>query len=202
VGALVREALEHAPADRPYFDSEHGPIHFFKDKKRTLPEAFDDEYFRHIQWAHLASGGAGGGMRWPNRNPHVLTPGMRRAQRSLAGFLPLIEWSTFRRRNLNDEAQATGPARTFACGDDRQAVAWLLRTDAEEASSGRLRADILPLQLGLDIPGLRDGPYVVTPWDTIAGRPGEPFRAEGRDGVLPLHGLTIASDLALAVRPA
>ena len=29
-----------------------------------------------MSWAHLASGGAGGGMRWPNRHPHVLTSGM------------------------------------------------------------------------------------------------------------------------------
>ncbi|TIL77742.1 MAG: hypothetical protein E5Y81_12695, partial [Mesorhizobium sp.] len=43
----------------------------------TSPE-LPTEYFRHLQWAHLAAGGAGGGMRWPNRSPHVLTPGMRR----------------------------------------------------------------------------------------------------------------------------
>jgi len=40
----------------------HGPIHAFKERGRTLDEAFDDEYFRHIQWAHFASGGAGS---WP-----------------------------------------------------------------------------------------------------------------------------------------
>lgn len=63
VGRLIRAALAEAAIGRPVFDSEHGPIHTFKDRKRTLPEPFDDEYFRHIQWAHLASGGAGGGMR-------------------------------------------------------------------------------------------------------------------------------------------
>ena len=73
VARLMRTAVIEAAPGRPVFDSEHGPIHSFKDKKRTLPPAFDDEYFRHIQWAHLASGGAGGGMRWPNRHPHVLT---------------------------------------------------------------------------------------------------------------------------------
>ena len=76
---LVGEALAEITDGRPFFDTEHGPIHTFKDTASTLPEAFDDEYFRHIQWTHLASGGAGGGMRWPNRNPHTLTPGMRRA---------------------------------------------------------------------------------------------------------------------------
>jgi mannan endo-1,4-beta-mannosidase len=54
-GRLVREALAEIADARPFFDSEHGPIHTFKDHDRTLEEAFDDEYFRHIQWAHLAS---------------------------------------------------------------------------------------------------------------------------------------------------
>jgi mannan endo-1,4-beta-mannosidase len=86
-GRLVREALAEIDDGRPFLDSEHGPIHAFKDRHCTLPEDFDDEYFRHMQWAHLASGGAGGGMRWPNRHPHQLTPGMRAAPlaRAVAG---------------------------------------------------------------------------------------------------------------------
>ena len=127
VGRLVREALAEITDGRPFFDSEHGPIHTYKDHGRTLPEAFDNEYFRHIQWAHLASGGAGGGMRWPNRDPHTLTPGMREAQAALARFLPLVDWTTFQRRpvdvTVNDPAVAV-----FACGDERQLVVWLLRT--------------------------------------------------------------------------
>ena len=118
-GRLVREALAEIADARPFFDSEHGPIHTFKDHDTTLNEAFDDEYFRHIQWAHLASGAAGGGMRWPNRHPHVLTPGMRRAQKGLADFLPLIDWPRFRRRNLNSEVVSLHRnLAAFACGDD------------------------------------------------------------------------------------
>jgi mannan endo-1,4-beta-mannosidase len=202
VGELVREALGHTPRSRPFFDSEHGPIHFHKDKKRTLPEPFDDEYFRHIQWAHLASGGAGGGMRWPNRKPHVLTAGMRRAQKAMAGFLPLIDWPAFRRRNLNEEACATGPVRVFACGDDRQAVAWLLRTDTLDPSTGRLRHDVPAIAVDLALPCLRPGAYRVTPWNTAEGRPGEPVTAEARDGTLTLAVPPFVADLALAVRAA
>lgn len=36
---------------------------------RSASADFDDEYFRHIQWAHLASGGAGGGMLDPEAAP-------------------------------------------------------------------------------------------------------------------------------------
>ena len=123
VGRLVREALAEIGDDRPFLDSEHGPIHSFKDHGITLPEAFDDEYFRHLQWAHLASGGAGGGMRWPNRDPHQLTPGMRQAQRGLADFLPLIDWRRFRRRPLHGRAVTDiEGVHLFACGDQGQAV--------------------------------------------------------------------------------
>jgi mannan endo-1,4-beta-mannosidase len=49
-GRLIREALAEITDTRPLFDSEHGPIHTFKDHGVTLPDAFDDEYFRHMQW--------------------------------------------------------------------------------------------------------------------------------------------------------
>jgi mannan endo-1,4-beta-mannosidase len=55
---MMRAAIGATTDQRPVFDSEHGPIHAFLNRHRMLPEAFDDEYFRHIQWAHLASGGA------------------------------------------------------------------------------------------------------------------------------------------------
>jgi mannan endo-1,4-beta-mannosidase len=121
VGHLMDEALGEIRDDRPFFESEHGPIHTFKDHRVTLPAAFDDEYFRHIQWAHVASGGAGGGMRWPNRHPHALTPGMREAQRVLAEFLPLVDWRAFRRRVHNDrivvrDAASGVPLRLASAG--------------------------------------------------------------------------------------
>ena len=126
VGRLVGEATAQTPRERPLFDSEHGPIHTFKDHRRTLPEPFDDEYFRHMQWTHCASGGAGGGMRWPNRHPHSLTAGMRAAQRALSAFLPLFDWRHFRRRNRSAEVRVESPAlRALARGDEAQVVAWL-----------------------------------------------------------------------------
>ena len=139
MGRIVRESLAEIRDARPFLDTEHGPIHRFKDFRVTLPELFDEEYFRHMQWAHLASGGAGGGMRWPNRHPHSLTPGMRLAQLAMARFLPEVEWLRFGRVCVNDELRVRDEAgkvvpkkrlARFGCASGDQAVVYLLRRDA------------------------------------------------------------------------
>jgi mannan endo-1,4-beta-mannosidase len=185
----------------PFLDSEHGPIHAFKDKHTTLPEPFDDEYFRHMQWAHFASGAAGGGMRWPNRRPHVLTEGMRRAQLSLSRFLPLIDWPALRRVNLNRDVKVLGPAvAPFACGDRDQAIVWLLRTDTL-GPAGMLDKSASPITPTLRIPGLATGRYVATAWDTETGAPVSSFAAESADGRMMLEIPPFRADVALAIRP-
>jgi len=195
---IVRESLAEIRDSWPFLDTEHGPIHSFKDKKKTLPEPFDDEYFRHIAWAHLASGGAGGGMRWPNRHPHVLTAGMRRAQRAMADFLPLVEWAQFERRNLNEEITAEG-FHPFGCGDAQQAVVWLLRKE-HLAADGRLRTDGAPLSTHIRVPGLAAGAYRITGWDTQAGRPVEEHVASAENGALAFTPDPIMADRAFAIR--
>ena len=128
VGRLLQAAVAEAGL-RPVLDTEHGPIHSFKDRKRTLPEAFDDRYFHNIQWAHFASGGAGGGMRWLNRQPRKLTHGMRRAQLAPSRVVATIDCTNFRRRNLNAEIVVADHAfAVFASGDRDQTLIWLLRT--------------------------------------------------------------------------
>ena len=202
MGRIVRESLLEIRDRRPFLDSEHGPIHTFKDRRRTLPEAFDDEYFRHLQWAHLASGGAGGGMRWPNRKPHVLTAGMRRAQAALTGFLPLIDWPRFARGNLNEEVEASGAAvARFACGDAAQAVVWLLRTDTLPRVRGlkMLRRDVAPVAVQLRVPGLSPGRYRVTAWDTREGATLGERVAEADGAGLAVETPPFIADLALAV---
>ena len=201
VGRLMADALGEIVDQRPLFDSEHGPIHTFKDKGITLPEPFDNEYFRHTSWAHLASGGTGGGMRWPNRNPHALTPGMRRMQRAMAGFLPLVDWQRFGRRCLNEElrVESEGVA-ALGCGDADQAVLYLLRTGAL-LEDGRVDP-----QLGeparVLVPGLSNGPFKALLWDTSQGRTlGEAevrSIAEGACVEVP----RFRADLAIAVRRA
>ena len=200
-GRIVREALSKIPDGRPFMDSEHGPIHAFKDKHRRLFEPFDDEYFRHMQWAHFASGGAGGGMRWPNRNPHVLTHGMRVAQRGLAGFLPLIDWGNFRRANLNREIRVLGAeVACFGCGDESQAVVWLLRRKTLDAK-GMVNRSAAAVAPQLEIPGLSAGRYSVTAWNTAEGRRQAVLELEhAGTGPLCLACPPLVTDLALAVR--
>jgi mannan endo-1,4-beta-mannosidase len=203
VARLMRQALSETPADRPFFDSETGPIHAFKDHHRTLPEPFDDEYFRHMQWAHFAGGGAGGGMRWPNRNPHSLTPGMRMAQRALARFLPLIDWRRFRRRNLNAEIELAGgdrngSVRFAACGDPSQAVVWMIRTDTV-GPDGMLRRDVTPLQPRIEVPGLDRGRYRIIAWNTSEGVAIGECTCAHRGGALQVDVPPLVADLALAI---
>jgi hypothetical protein len=199
MGDIVRDSLAEIDDMRPFLDTEHGPIHTFKDKKKTLPDTFDDEYFRHLSWAHLASGGAGGGMRWPNRNPHVLTPGMRIAQKHMAGFVPLIDWASFRRRNLNDELAVPG-FHAFGCGDERQALIWMLRADSLR-SDRRMRKDAEPVAAEVAVPGLADGTYVLRAWDTANGRAAEHLQAAASGGVLRFISEPIIADRAFAITP-
>jgi mannan endo-1,4-beta-mannosidase len=200
VGRLVGASLREIRDRRPFFDSEHGPIHSFKDRHTTLPADFDDEYFRHIQWAHLATGAAGGGMRWPNRHPHVLTPGMRVAQRALARFLPLLDWSRFDRRPVAaGERAPEDRSVAFASASDTQAVAFLLRSDAR-TRGGTLRTDAAAVDLSLRIPGLLPGRYRVTRWDTRAGIAAHTAEAVHDHGDFVLRADGVVTDAAFAIR--
>jgi mannan endo-1,4-beta-mannosidase len=200
MGKVVRDSLAEITDGRPFLDTEHGPIHTFKDKRRTLPELFDDEYFRHLSWAHLASGGVGGGMRWPNRHPHTLTTGMRRAQHAMAQFLPLLDWPAFRRRNLNHEVRVRH-FHPFACGNERQGLVWLLRRNTL-AGDGRVRADAVPVEAAIELPGLADGRYRVRGWGTSAGTPVDDLDAHASGGLLRFTSRPIVADRAFAITPA
>ena len=198
-GRLVREALAEIRDTRPFFDSEHGPIHTYKDHHRTLPAPFDDEYFRHMQWAHFASGGAGGGMRWPNRNPHRLTEGMRVAQRGLAAFLPLIDWPRFARTNWNEAVEISAPGfAAFACGAPDQAMVWLLRTGIT-GRDGRMRRDADAIAPCIGLPEMAPGRYRVTAWETEAGTPRAQLEIVHPGGKFAFAAPPIATDMAFAV---
>jgi hypothetical protein len=198
VGALVREALgEVSDPYRPFLDSEHGPIQAYK-RRRRLPRLFDEQYFHHMQWAHVAAGGAGGGLRWPYRQPHVLTGGMRQAQKSLADFVKLVDWTDFERRNLNQEIRLSCTAfAVFACGDARQAIIWLLRQD--QPPKGPLSENLAAVPVTVAVPGLEPGKYRVIFWDTRKGEAGRGEVVLAAPGELSVAVPPVSHDLALAV---
>lgn len=165
-GRLTREMLGHIPPHIPFFDSEHGPIKSYSRNHKGLRETFDDEYFRHMQWAHLASGGAGGGMRWPYRQPHVLTHGMRRAQLALAKFSLLVEWEKFDRENINEKIEVSdNELVTFGCANEKQAIIWLLRKNRKVKKSVR-KAESFTMKTPLQ----KEGIYNFIFWDTTEGK--------------------------------
>ncbi len=204
MGRIVKESIGEIADGRPFLDTEHGPIHSFKDKRRTLPEPFDDEYFRHMQWAHLASGGAGGGMRWPNRHPHTLTHGMRKAQLAMSGFLPCLDWLRFDRRNVTDELEVrvggrvvTRKVARFGCASRDQALLYLLRQDAL-TKDGRLDEHAEGIGVSVRVPGFPEGSSRVCVWDTVRGRViRNSVQQVGPRGLLELPALT--GDYAVAV---
>lgn len=173
--AAVRFALDHMTPVRPYTDTESGPIHAFMDLRRLLPEAFDDEYYHNMSWAHLATGGAGSGMRWPFRRPHTLTPGMHAVQAGMARFVHTLAWVHFTPRPVDeqlavldaggpgDDPAAGLPILPFGCSDGRQALVWLLRDT-------RIVGEQDPLPPAhLHLPGLAPGAYVAEFWETYSG---------------------------------
>lgn len=197
LGRITKEAIMETLNLRPYMDSEHGPIHNFIDYEKTLPEDFDDEYFRHLQWAHFASGGVGGGMRWPNRHPHILTPGMHKAQKNLSEFLQYIDWNNFDRVNINEEIVADDSLECFGCASLDKALIWLLRKDIINKKSGRLRKNSIVKSYSVGIPMLTTGTYLVTLWNTEDGIIHQ-YEHTHASGNLELE-VNIKKDLALAI---
>jgi mannan endo-1,4-beta-mannosidase len=220
-GALVmRDAVRYAYNNmndvRPYTDTESGPIHAFMDLGRQLPEEFDDEYHHNMCWAHLASGGAGSGMRWPFRSPHTVTDGMRANLRAISRFSGSLDWVQFSPRPVDDRLRVayrgTGgevppPLLPFGCTDGRQTLVWLLR----DLRSGDAATPLPPTELY--VPGILQGDYVAEFWNTYKGTllASRTFQVGGEQGSRPKHDApssytrlplpAIALDLAIVIKP-
>jgi mannan endo-1,4-beta-mannosidase len=127
---------------------------------------------------------------------------MRRAQKMLAGFAGLIDWPRFRRVNLNEEVRISrGHVHAFACGDDRQAVVWLVRSDTID-EAGMLSGGAAPVHVRLRLPGLAPGSYRIVPWDTVAGSRERAIQAHTDGAGLAFEAPFFTADLALAITPA
>jgi mannan endo-1,4-beta-mannosidase len=129
---------------------------------------------------------------------------MRAAQRAMAGFLPFVGWSRFRRRNLNEElsvvpAAARDGLACFGCGDAAQAVLWLLRT-GPLCPDGRLGVPAVPAPVTLRVPHLSPGPWRAVLWDTEAGRVRGTLSGVAEAGGLVLTVPAFGRDIAVAIR--
>ena len=87
-------ALQSIQDNRPYFDSESGPI-----DKWIADVDFDKEYHHNMSWAHLIAGGAGSGMRWPYTDPHWILPEFRDNLLGLARYASTVDWAHFTSHN-------------------------------------------------------------------------------------------------------
>jgi len=198
----VRFAWHQVPAGRPFMDTEHAPIHYFNNRHRILPEAFDDEYERHLIWAHFASGGAGSGMRWPSRHPHLLTPGMRRSLHSLSQFAAHIHWPEFRPTLVNDLHINVPDLHGFAIADCEQAVIWLLHTRLAKLRRKPLLPPIPLHGVSLELHSMRPPTtYRLMLWDTIRGMIMDTFEVQTtHDGILRFSLSMPTNDLAILVQ--
>lgn len=189
---MMGAALAECPPLRPLLDTEHGPVHAFKDRRLTLPDAFDTDCFRRTQWAHIAVGGVGGGMRWPYRHPHVLLPEMHEAQAVLAEFLPLIDWQSFARAPLGNRLTVHDfSGLAHGCGDGRQAIICLMPGEKQDSIVSRL-----------EIAGLDPGCYEVTRVNTVTGAREASAVHTRQDGTLVVLAVGGGHDIALAITKA
>jgi len=152
----VTFALKAIKDNRPYIDGEDGPI-----DKWIANGRLDDSVFHNMTWAHLASGGAGSGLRWPYRHPHYISDGMMASLRRMRTFADEVPWTKLS-GELSAEFDVQVPEGWIACrvGTPRAAVAWL-RSKDEKASQG--------VALRIAWP---DGPAKVQYrlYDTLAGK--------------------------------
>jgi mannan endo-1,4-beta-mannosidase len=187
----VRYALGQIQDGRPYTDSESGPI-----DRWIQQQPFDEQVFHHMSWAHLASGGAGAGMRWPYRSPHSLTPVMLRTLRSIAQVANRIDWASFISRNADNRLSSNSSGMLLmGSGDSRQVIAWL--ADDTRNHPGRRIGNAT-----LRVKGLSPGRYEATCWDTKIGVPVKTATLKPVSGEIAIPLPSFESDIAVTVRPA
>jgi mannan endo-1,4-beta-mannosidase len=90
--------------------------------------------------------------------------------------------------------------RGFACGDERQAVLWLVRV-GQGPGKRTLDRSAEPVDVRIDLPGLNHGDYEVTTWNTEEGREEQRFTGIA-GGEWCSVGVRVRTDLAVAIRPA
>lgn len=111
----VRYALGEIQDRRPYMDTENGPIDRWVDDAKL-----DEEVFLNMTWAHIASGAAGTGFRWPYRHPHHLTEGMLDHLKTVETFVADVDWFAL----AGDRKPWSLPANTYGFTTARAFLVW------------------------------------------------------------------------------
>lgn len=119
----VRYAMAQISDNRPYMDTENGPI-----DKWVADPVLDAEVFHNMTWAHLASGGAGSGFRWPYRNPHHLTEGMLLHLKHLSAFVDGVDWTALSGNREGFGMEVAKEAHVFGIATEKSVLAWRLGT--------------------------------------------------------------------------
>jgi len=117
----VSYAVGQVNDNAPYMDTENGPI----DKWIADP-VLDAEVFHNVTWAHLASGGAGSGFRWPYRHPHHLTEGMLLHLKHLSTFVAGVDWTALSGDREGFGMTFENTANAFGIATGKSVLAWCL----------------------------------------------------------------------------
>jgi hypothetical protein len=120
----------------------------------------------------------------------------------MADFARLIDWPRFASRNISDQVIA-GPDElmVYACADDDQAIAWVLRGRDLLESDGELPFRPLLCGATLEMPPMVPGDFVVTCVETANGHTLAEFVVSTTGGPIRLDLPPFRHDLAIAVRP-
>jgi mannan endo-1,4-beta-mannosidase len=191
VNYAVRYSLGYIQDGRPYMDTESGPI----DVKPPTSD-WDDRYYHYMLWAHFASGGAGSGMRWPYRSPHILSDGMHDAQRALSVAVKDFDWTTFRQANIDSRLSSNQPDFILmGCADGKQAAVWA----AQDLRQGPVREI---RDATVTVKGMPEGHYYARVRSPYSGQILQIVSAAvGADGYLTLDLPVFQYDLAITVVP-
>lgn len=187
-------SLEAIRDNRPYFDSESGPINNWIEDAR-----FDAEYHHNMSWAHLAAGGAGSGMRWPYTTPHWILPEMRDNLLGLARVASTLNWADFNSRNVSPDVRASSRSiLDVACSDGQTALIWLL-LDTRQDETVTFTGTSITIR---DV--LKDGAYQVEFWETYEGNLLHTMEAQVQGGAVEVALPDLTDDLkdvAIIIRP-
>lgn len=116
----VRFSLAARKDLRPYIDGEDGPI-----DKWISNERLDDQVFHNMIWAHLSSGGAGSGFRWPYRHPHHLSEGMYKALSRMSTFVKGAPWTgIWASTTEKPSVKVPNDRIAFSTGGAEAAIVW------------------------------------------------------------------------------